>query len=382
VDANTALDYARSLRIMTDLSQRTTIATLYQVSESIYVLFDRVCVMDQGRCIYYGPRDQARQYFNDLGYYSPPRQTTADFVTAVTDINQVRYREGFEKSAPKTVDDRERAWFASSLYEKLQQEIEWYEAAVKQGELKEAERMRLKVRADKNTGVHKGSSFTVNFWEQVKACIYRQVLIKWGAREDYYVKLFTIVSVSLMMSSLFFKQPFDSSGTFTRGGIILFGCIFNGWLQLSEAYEAVAGRPMLARHKQFAFYRPSAVVVARAIVDIPLLALQCGTSSIIFVSCSFFVQDVVTFGDLPWLVSVQYFMANLRVNAGAYFIFLVFSFLVSVTGTVFFGRCPSLSIDAFLIFRAERLQSYCVISPLCRFLADVQRSDPILCLSS
>jgi ATP-binding cassette subfamily G (WHITE) protein 2 (SNQ2) len=283
VDASTALDYARSLRILTDLSKRTTMATLYQVSESIFDLFDRVSVIDQGRCIYYGPRDQARKYFNDLGYFSPPRQTTADFVTAVTDPDQVQYREGFEKSVPKTVEDRERAWFVSPLYNQLEEEIESYEASVKQGELKEADNLRSKVRSDKNKGVHKGSSFTVNYWEQVKACIYRQLLVKWGARGDYYIKFFTIISVSLMISSLFYKQPFDSSGAFTRGGVILFACLFNGWLQLSEAYEAVAGRPMMARHKQFAFYRPSAVVLARAIVDIPLLAIQCVISSIIMV---------------------------------------------------------------------------------------------------
>jgi ABC-type multidrug transport system ATPase subunit len=41
LDASTALDYARSLRIITDLSRRTTFATLYQVSESIFDLFDK-----------------------------------------------------------------------------------------------------------------------------------------------------------------------------------------------------------------------------------------------------------------------------------------------------------------------------------------------------
>jgi ATP-binding cassette subfamily G (WHITE) protein 2 (SNQ2) len=36
LDASTALDYAKSLRIMTDISNRTTFVTLYQAGEGIY----------------------------------------------------------------------------------------------------------------------------------------------------------------------------------------------------------------------------------------------------------------------------------------------------------------------------------------------------------
>lgn len=36
LDSSTALDFARSLRILTDVSRRTSIATLYQAGEGIY----------------------------------------------------------------------------------------------------------------------------------------------------------------------------------------------------------------------------------------------------------------------------------------------------------------------------------------------------------
>ena len=318
LDASTALDYARSLRIITDVAQRSTIATLYQVSESIYNLFDRVSVIDDGRCIYYGPRDQARQYFLDLGYDCPNRQTTADFVTAVTDPDQVKYRPGYQSKAPKTAEEREAAWLASPLYAELKAELDQYETHL--AEANQAEQLRTTVRSEKKPGVNKGSSYTVNYWTQVKACIWRQLLVRWGARQDLYVKLFTIIGVSLMISSLFYQQSYDSTGVFTRGGILLFACLFNGWLQLSESFEAVAGRPMLARHRQFAFYRPSAVVVARAIVDIPFLLVQCFLSSIII-----------------------YFIANLRRDAGAFWIFYVFTFLSAYSLTALYRMCAAFS---------------------------------------
>jgi ATP-binding cassette, subfamily G (WHITE), member 2, SNQ2 len=77
LDASTALDYARSLRIMTDVSNRTTITTLYQAGEGIYELMDKVLVIDDGRQIFMGPAKEARQYFIDLGFEAPDRQTTA-----------------------------------------------------------------------------------------------------------------------------------------------------------------------------------------------------------------------------------------------------------------------------------------------------------------
>jgi ATP-binding cassette, subfamily G (WHITE), member 2, SNQ2 len=55
LDASTALDYAKSLRLMTDVSGCTTIVTLYQAGEGIYELMDKVLIIEEGRMIYQGP---------------------------------------------------------------------------------------------------------------------------------------------------------------------------------------------------------------------------------------------------------------------------------------------------------------------------------------
>lgn len=320
LDASTALDYVRSLRIMTDLSQRTTLATLYQVSESIFNYFDRIAVMDQGHCIYYGPREHVRQYFHDLGFFSPHRQTTSDFVTAITDPNQMQVRAGFESSAPKTVEARMAAWKQSPLYTSLIKEIDAYDNQVAQNERKEAQQLQRVSASVKNTGVKHTSPYTVSFWEQIKACIWRQLLIRWGSRIDMQIKLFTIVSISLIISAMFYGEAYDSIGVFTRGGVILFLCLFNGWLQLSEGFDAVTGRPMLDRHRQFAFHRPSAVIIARAIVDIPFLLIQC------------FLTTIIVWG-----------IAGLRRDAGAFFIYFVYVFLCAYNLTALYRAIAAFS---------------------------------------
>ena len=321
LDASTALDYAKSLKLMTEL-QRTsvTLATLYQVSETIYECFDRVLVMDEGRCIYFGPAGGAKEYFVELGYRMPNRQTTADFLTSITDPNEVQFRPGYERIAPRTAIERERAWKASTVYARLKSEMVEYEGQVQASGAREAKEMKLSVRGDKHGGVRKGSNFTVSFVRQVRACAERQLLIKWGQRDGQYVKLFTIVSISLMISSLFYGEEESTRGAYTRGGIMLFAALFNGWLQLSESIEAVSGRIIIQKHKTFGFHRPSAVVLARALTDIPLLLVQCFLSSIII-----------------------YFLANLRRNAGAFFIFYVYTFLSAYNLTALYRLLSALS---------------------------------------
>ena len=89
---------------------RTTITTLYQAGEGIYELMDKVLVIDQGRMLYQGPASEARQYFIDLGFHAPSRQTTADFLTSIYDPNTRQFREGVEASCPKTAEELEKAF--------------------------------------------------------------------------------------------------------------------------------------------------------------------------------------------------------------------------------------------------------------------------------
>ncbi|KAJ3831790.1 P-loop containing nucleoside triphosphate hydrolase protein [Lentinula raphanica] len=59
LDASTALDFVKSLRVMTDILGQTTFVTLYQAGEGIYDLFDKVMVLSEGRQVFYGPPSEA-----------------------------------------------------------------------------------------------------------------------------------------------------------------------------------------------------------------------------------------------------------------------------------------------------------------------------------
>ena len=55
LDAAATVDYARSLRILTDVSRKATIVSLYQVSEEVWNYMDMVLLLDEGRMLFQGP---------------------------------------------------------------------------------------------------------------------------------------------------------------------------------------------------------------------------------------------------------------------------------------------------------------------------------------
>jgi ABC-type multidrug transport system ATPase subunit len=62
LDASTALDYAKSLRILADITKSAVFTSLYQAGEGIYEVCDKVLVIDQGKQVYFGPAKEARSY--------------------------------------------------------------------------------------------------------------------------------------------------------------------------------------------------------------------------------------------------------------------------------------------------------------------------------
>jgi ABC-type multidrug transport system ATPase subunit len=320
LDSSTALDYAKSLRVMTDISNRTTVVTLYQAGEGIYELMDKVMVIDSGRCIFQGPAKDAKQYFVDLGYYCPERQTTADFLTAVTDPSERRFRKGFAHSAPKGPEELERVYLNSAAYQRVLQDMQDYEKYLQQTEFADAKEFERTAQEQKSKTVPKKSSYTVSFPRQVYACTVREFWLIWGDTTTLITKFFIIISNGLIVGSLFYGQPLNTEGAFSRGGSLFFSILFLGWLQLSELMKAVSGRAVVARHKDYAFYRPSAVAIARVITDFPMLLIQVIIFSII-----------------------MYFMNNLDLNVSKFWIYLLFVYTTTICVTALYRMFASLS---------------------------------------
>jgi len=134
LDSSTALEYVRALRIATDLVKNTTIVSIYQAGESLFEIFDKVCLIYEGKMVYFGPTNQARQYFIDIGYVPANRQTTPDFLVSVTDPigrratgqeNDTK-NEGKAKPIPRTAAEFEDCYRRSETMKRNREDIASY----------------------------------------------------------------------------------------------------------------------------------------------------------------------------------------------------------------------------------------------------------------
>lgn len=160
----------------------------------------------------------------------------------------------------------------------------------------------------------------MSFPRQVTACVKREFWLLWGDKTTLYTKVFIIISNGLIVGSLFYGQPENTEGAFSRGGALFFSILFLGWLQLTELMKAVSGRAVVARHKDYAYYRPSAVSIARVVADLPVIFVQ-----------------VVLFGI------IMYFMTNLTVTASRFFIYLLFVYVTTIMLTALYRLFASVS---------------------------------------
>jgi len=81
----------------------------------------------------------------------------------------------------------------------------------------------------------------------------------------------------------------------------------------AELFVALQGRAVVMRHKYLAFYRPSAVVIARTLLDIPLIFLQSAIWSLIV-----------------------YFLGQLTRTGGQFFIYFIFLYMCVYSMTQLF----------------------------------------------
>lgn len=196
LDASTALDFVKSLRIMTDILGQTTFVTLYQAGEGIYELFDKVMVLDQGRQVFFGPPSEARAYFESLGYKSLPRQSTADYLTGCTDPNERQFAEDrSQNDVPSTPSALESAFRLSKFASDADIDREKFKLSMEQDK-EDQLAFRAAVLADKKKGVSKKSPYTLGLTGQVKALTIRQFQMKL----QYKFQLYTSFILSTVSS--------------------------------------------------------------------------------------------------------------------------------------------------------------------------------------
>ncbi|ENH73484.1 ABC transporter ATP-binding protein/permease PDR18 [Fusarium oxysporum f. sp. cubense race 1] len=337
LDASTALDWVRCLRAMTDILGLTTVVTLYQAGNGIFNLFDKVLVLDGGKEIYYGPREEAQPYMESLGFVCDDGANVGDFLTGVTVPTERQVRPENFASFPRNAEEIEAIYNKSEIKMRMDKESDY---STRQSTLFDTQQFQEAMAERKSKGLSQGSPFTVSFGQQVMTLTIRQYQLLWGDKPSLLMRHASTLIQALLAGSLFYGAPANSNGLFIKGGVLFWSTLYHCLVAMSETITTFFGRPILAKHKEFAFYHPAAFCLAQIVADIPGLVFQ------------------VTL----WAVIV-YWMATLRATAEAFFTYWVVILANTFCMTAFFRLCGA----AFPTFDAASKISGFVINAIATY---------------
>ncbi|KAE8149283.1 ABC-2 type transporter-domain-containing protein [Aspergillus avenaceus] len=303
LDSASALEFAKALRLSSNLVGNSHAVAIYQASQAIYDVFDKAIVLYEGREIYFGPCDEAKDYFTDMGWNCPARQTTGDFLTAVTNPQERQARAGMESKVPRTPDEFEKYWKNSRQYAELQKEIDKYhkefplggEAGQAFGEMKRIKQAKH---------VRPKSPYIISIPMQVKLCTIRAYQRIWNDKPSTLTTLVGRIVMSLVIGSIYFGTPTASAGFQSKGAALFFAVLLNALISITEINSLYDQRPIVEKQASYAFVHPFAEAFGGVVSDIPVKVVSAVVFNIIF-----------------------YFLAGLRYEASQFFIFFLFTLL-------------------------------------------------------
>ncbi|TDZ18681.1 ZEB2-regulated ABC transporter 1 [Colletotrichum orbiculare MAFF 240422] len=319
LDSANALEFCRTLRLQGDIMGCTSCVAIYQASQDAYDVFDKVLVLYEGRQIYFGKTDEAKGYFEGLGFDCPSQQTTADFLTSMTSPQEHVIRPGWEDKTPRTPDEFSKCWKESRDRARLMEDIEAYlRDHPFHGE--HFDKFLESRRIDQSRRQRAKSPYTLSYVEQMRLTLWRSAVMLRADPSITVTMLITNIFQALIVSSIFYNLPVDTSSLYRRATLLFFIIIMNAFGSILEIMTLYAKRRVVEKHNRYALYHPSAEALSAMVVDLPYKVVNAVLFNIIL-----------------------YFMGNLRREPGAFFFFLLISFTMTLTMSMLFRLIGSVT---------------------------------------
>lgn len=305
LDAATALEFVRALRVSANVLNATPLLAIYQCSQDAYDLFDKVLLLYEGYEIFFGNCKEAKDYFVQMGFYCHPRRTTADFLTSITSPAERRAQKGFENKVPRTAEEFYQFWQKSVERTKLLKEIDEYVAEQKDGDHRQV--FSESHVSSQASHTPKNVPYTVSYFMQVRYIMGRNILRMKGSPSIPLFQVISHILMGLIISSIFYNMPSTTGSFYSRCTLLFFALLFNAFSCILEIFSLYEARPIVEKHKGLALYYPSADSVASIITELPNKIIICIFFNLII-----------------------YFMSNLRREPGNFFFYLLINFTATL----------------------------------------------------
>lgn len=126
--------------------------------------------------------------------------------------------------------------------------------------------------------------------------------------------------MALVIGSIYFGTPLSTGAFFAKGAVLFFAVLLSALQSVVEINKLYAQRPIVAKHKSYAFYHPFTEALAGIVADLPIKF------------CTATVFNIIL-----------YFLAGLRMRASNFFIFFLFNFISMLTMSAIFRSTAALT---------------------------------------
>ncbi|KAI1825413.1 ABC transporter PeaB1 [Xylaria intraflava] len=247
LDSSTALEFMQMMREFTNRHGCSTAMSVYQGSDSMVPLFDKVLVINGGRQIFYGKASDAKPYFESLGFVCPKRTTITDFLNSMTaEADLRRVRDDWVRRAPSTPIQFEDAFRRSHYYKAIEEDV----AQVHPPAL----------------GTQR-VVYALPLHRQIFECCVRQFRVLASDAGTWATEAITIIVQSLVLGTVFRDQPRTSQALYIFGSSLFNAVLVPALQSMAEFNNSFAERPLVIRQKRYRFYRPIAYALGLVLTD-------------------------------------------------------------------------------------------------------------------
>jgi hypothetical protein len=300
LDSSTALEFVEMMREYTRQSGCATIMSIYQGSDAMVPMFDKVAVINQGHQVFYGKAQEAKPHFEKLGHKCPPTTTITDFLTSMS-ANKISAPITSREPPPSTTKQLKMAFESSSHYQDTLREA------------LAAKSMPLP------PGSFGGNTFELPLWHQIRLCTNRQFRVLVTNYHNWLIEAGCAIVQSIAIGTLFRDQPRETKSFFILACSLFFCALVPSLQAMSEFGNTFATRSLVARQKQYGFYRPMSYALGLVTTDM--------------------IWKIVTISyNIP-----QYFLTGFQYDAGKFFTWFLVLYIENMALSMIFRTVGILS---------------------------------------
>ncbi|TLD12721.1 uncharacterized protein PgNI_04482 [Pyricularia grisea] len=295
------------------------IASIHQPSTSTFMLFDKLCLLSQGKQHYFGPVTEVVPYYESIGFNVPLHSNPAEWLLELVNVDFAEDRE----NAQALLGRLQEAWTNSSRCQQMRADLRQVESFGSRG-------------AENLFGADGHSEKKPGQLSLVLTLLHRSFVKSHRDVVAYGIRMAMYTGLAIMMGTVWLRLEPEQSSIQPFINAIFFGSAFMSFMAVAYVPSFIEDRLQYVKEHHNGLYGATALMISNFLIGIPYLFL-------IAISFS----------------AISYWLNNFQPTAHAFFVWVMWVFLDLLAAeslvVLFTSLFPSFVISLALVAFANGL---------------------------